>query len=84
MNRESAKGRTGEALEKTFEGNDEVSMLTLIKNNILFGIMAVLLVLSLQGCYVGFYPGHGHHDHGRGGSSDNYSHDRDGGYDRHR
>ncbi len=83
MNRQMAKGRTGEALalEKTFEGNDEVSMLTLIKKNILFGIMAVLLVLSLQGCYVGFFPGHGHHDHGGGGSSDNYRH---GGSDRHR
>ena len=86
MNKRREKDQTGEgrALEKTFEGNDEVSMLTLIKNNILFGIMAVLLVLSLQGCYVGFFPGHGHHDHGGGGSSDNYSHDRHGGYDRHR
>jgi hypothetical protein len=58
-------------------------MLTLRKNDILFGIMAMLLLLlSLQGCYVGFYPGHGHHDRG-GGGSESYSHDRHGGYDRH-
>ena len=59
-------------------------MLTLMKNNILFGIMAMLLLLSLQGCYIGFYPGHGYHDRGRGGGSESYSHDRHGGYDRHR
>ncbi len=86
MKRELTKSGTGEvrALTKTFERNDEVSMLTLIKNNILFGIMVILLVLSLQGCYLGFYPGHGGHDHGRGGGSDSYSHDRHGDYDRHR
>ena len=87
MDREMSKSRTGEvrALAKTFEGNDGGCMLTFIKKNILFGIMAMLLlVLSLQCCYVGFYPGHGYHDHDRGGSSDSYSHDRHGGYDRHR
>lgn len=84
MNKQLEKRQTGEsrAMAKTFERNDEVRMLKLTKKNILFGIMAMLLLLlSLQGCYIGFYPGHGHHDQGRGGSSDN---DRHGGYDRHR
>jgi len=87
INKQLEKCQTGDclALAKTFEGNDEVRMLKLTKNNILFVIMAMLmLLLSLQGCYVGFYPGHGYHDHGRGGGSESYSHDRHGGYDRHR
>ena len=70
------KADDSEVVDRAGSGKGRFSLAGLVTNNAVFGlIIALLMLMSLQGCFIYHDGGHGH---GRGG------YDRHAHYDHHR